>query len=59
MPTAHDYHFHILADFTAVARAYTTTEAVAAGQIKTQSGWWHGTVVERRSLAGELSLSCA
>jgi len=21
--------------------------------------WWHGTVVERRSLAGELSLSCA
>jgi len=23
------------------------------------SGWLHGTVVERRSLAGELSLSCA
>jgi len=22
-------------------------------------GWWCGTVVERRSLAGELSLSCA
>ena len=22
-------------------------------------GWWRGTVVERRSLAGELSLSCA
>jgi len=22
-------------------------------------GWWHGTVVERRYLAGELSLSCA
>jgi len=21
-------------------------------------GWWRGTVVERRSLAGELSLSC-
>ena len=21
--------------------------------------WWRGTVVERRSLAGELSLSCA
>ena len=21
--------------------------------------WWHGTVVERRSLAGQLSLSCA
>jgi len=24
-----------------------------------QAGWWRGTVVERRSLAGELSLSCA
>ena len=22
-------------------------------------GWWRGTVVERRSLAGKLSLSCA
>jgi len=22
-------------------------------------GWWHSTVVERRSLTGELSLSCA
>jgi len=22
-------------------------------------GWWRGTVVERRSLAGELSVSCA
>jgi len=22
-------------------------------------GWWRGTVVERWSLAGELSLSCA
>jgi len=39
MPTAHDYHFHILADFYCSGyRAYTTTEAVAAGQIKTQSG---------------------
>jgi len=25
----------------------------------TTHGWWRGTVVERRSLAGELSLSCA
>jgi len=24
----------------------------------THKGWWRGTVVERRSLAGELSLSC-
>ena len=23
------------------------------------NSWWRGTVVERRSLAGELSLSCA
>ena len=24
-----------------------------------EPGWWRGSVVERRSLAGELSLSCA
>ena len=24
-----------------------------------RSDWWRGAVVERRSLAGELSLSCA
>jgi len=24
-----------------------------------QRSWWRGTVVERQSLAGELSLSCA
>jgi len=24
-----------------------------------KEGWWRSTVVERRSLAGELSLSCA
>jgi len=24
-----------------------------------KEGWWRGSVVERRSLAGELSLSCA
>jgi len=28
-------------------------------QTHTEVGWWRGTVVERRSLAGELSLSCA
>ena len=26
---------------------------------KPYTRWWRGTVVERRSLAGELSLSCA
>ena len=26
---------------------------------QSQCGWWRGTVVECRSLAGELSLSCA
>ena len=26
---------------------------------RTIEGWWRGSVVERRSLAGELSLSCA
>jgi len=28
-------------------------------RITVHDGWWRGTVVERRSLAGELSLSCA
>ena len=27
--------------------------------VSTLISWWRGTVVERRSLAGELSLSCA
>jgi len=27
--------------------------------VRASKGWWRGTVVERRSLAGELSLSCA
>ena len=27
--------------------------------VSTVASWWRGTVVERRSLAGELSLSCA
>jgi len=29
------------------------------GRLSGFFGWWRGTVVERRSLAGELSLSCA
>jgi len=32
--------------------------AAAVGGVA-QWGWWRGSVVERRSLAGELSLSCA
>ena len=28
-------------------------------RLHVQRGWWRGSVVERRSLAGELSLSCA
>jgi len=31
----------------------------AIDQYLLPTGWWRGTVVERRSLAGELSLSCA
>jgi len=27
--------------------------------LQAYSSWWRGSVVERRSLAGELSLSCA
>jgi len=40
----------------------TATAAMMVGGIFVCSGltgWWRGTVVERRSLAGELSLSCA
>jgi len=33
--------------------AYSSTFSLA------YVSWWRGTVVERRSLAGELSLSCA
>ena len=28
-------------------------------KVTTTTSWWRGTVVERRSLTGELSLSCA
>ena len=36
-----------------------TMEGVSGLLFITRLGWWHGTVVERRSLTGELSLSCA
>jgi len=38
-----------------------TTMTLSANEIKVVPyyGWWRGSVVERRSLAGELSLSCA
>ena len=36
---------------------HTTTED--KHKTRPRFSWWHGTVVERRSLAGELSLSCA
>jgi len=32
---------------------------VGSDRISVYYSWWRGTVVERRSLAGELSLSCA
>ena len=33
--------------------------AASSERLSPGTGWWRGTVVERRSLAGELSLSCA
>jgi len=35
-----------------------TVEVHKTSHYRTQ-GWWRSTVVERRSLTGELSLSCA
>ena len=37
----------------------STTTRVTTIWILLKQGWWRSTVVERRSLAGELSLSCA
>jgi len=42
----------------AAGGAYSAPQTPAVFKVST-SGWWRGTVVERRSLAGELSLSCA
>ena len=33
--------------------------SVASLRFHAATSWWRGTVVERRSLTGELSLSCA
>ena len=44
------------------AAALQGTCTVAVGTVchlYSVARWWRGTVVERRSLAGELSLSCA
>ena len=41
-------------------RAYSApSDTLGVFRGPTSKGWWRGTVVERRSLAGELSLSCA
>jgi len=36
-----------------------TFPAISLNLVGLFTGWLHGIVVERRSLAGELSLSCA
>jgi len=38
---------------------YKHTATYTCVYLRIPPGWWRGTVVERRSLAGELSLSCA
>ena len=42
-----------------IARTHTHTHLTVLFQDYPGEGWWRGSVVERRSLAGELSLSCA
>jgi len=34
-------------------------EKILYSNLESSTRWWRGTVVERRSLAGELFLSCA
>jgi len=43
----------IINEITALSHNFCIVIAYCA------TGWWRGSVVERRSLAGELSLSCA
>ena len=51
-------HRHI--SHTVLARnPRTDTSRVTIIFAPPRQGWWRGSVVERRSLAGELSLSCA
>ena len=46
-------------DAAAVLRVCDAFFVVIISRTLRLSWWWRGTVVERRSLAGELSLSCA
>jgi len=46
-------------DSSAYVYDNSTSELICLVIGRVVSGWWRGTVVERRSLAGELSLSCA
>jgi len=59
----HVSNFYIvnLENFATASRRYTGDihNSTVVGLFMTPTSWWRGTVVERRSLAGELSLSCA
>jgi len=43
----------------AIQKVVKSTEIYTIFYTYLLNSWWRGTVVERRSLAGELSLSCA
>jgi len=45
--------------FLKLQSAFQSFQTITVFIIIIINGWWRGTVVERRSLAGELSLSCA
>ena len=53
-----DRHSHA-ATFLLQVRRPTAPSNCGINYTYSSPGWWRGTVVERRSLAGELSLSCA
>jgi len=56
---------HELQPNSAAIKTKTDSSSVAAMRVQYRllsnmaESWWRGTVVERQSLAGELSLSCA
>ena len=53
-----DRHSHA-ATFLLQVRRPTALYNCGINYTYSSPGWWRGTVVERRSLVGELSLSCA
>jgi len=51
--------YRCVAENVAGRRVSAPATLTVRGIFSTTTCWWRGTLVERRSLAGELSLSCA